>query len=304
MEISRRAVMLGAAASVGMGVPRGAVHAALRLGDSRIDVVSDGFLTLPGGFLFDPMPRDALLPILERHGQSPDQLTPPCNVTLLRRDGRTVLFDLGAGPDFSPDSGQLLDALAALDVAPEEVTDVVFTHAHPDHLWGLLDDFDDLLFYDARFMIGRAEWAYWMNPNTLHEIGEARASFAVGAQRRLERLADRITLFDDGDEVLPGVGARASFGHTPGHMAFEVHDGSQALMILGDSIGNHHVAFERPEWPSGSDHDRDAAAQTRLSLLDQLAAEKMRVVGYHLPGAGLGHVERAGGHYRFVPEGA
>ena len=151
-------------------------------------------------------------------------------------------------------------------------------------------------------MIGKKEWDYWMDPNTVDTIGDARVPFAVGAQRRLETIEDNISFFTDGQEILPGVAARQSFGHTPGHMAFEVNSGSESVMIVGDSIGNHHIAFERPDWPSGSDQDQDVAAQTRIGLLDQLAHSKMQVIGYHLSGNGLGRVEKTGSGYRFVKE--
>ena len=274
-------------------------HAQLQLGEMQIDVVSDGSLTLPGDFIFAPMPQDELGPILKEFGQSRETLTPECNVTLLRDGTRTVLFDVGSGPDFAPNSGVLLDSLDTLGVAPEDVTDVVFTHGHPDHLWGLLDDFGDPLFTEASYMIGKTEWDYWMNPNTVDEIGEARTSFAVGAKRRLEMIEDNIAFFEDGQEIMPGVAARASYGHTPGHMSFEVSNGNTSAMIVGDSIGNHHVAFARPDWTSGSDQDPETAAQTRLSLLDQLSSAKMQLIGFHLPG-GLGHVEKSGDAYTFV----
>lgn len=305
MKLPRREFMSGAAAmglGVGLGLRINPAHAQVALGDITLDVVSDGSLTLPGGFIFDPMPQDELLPILKRLGQSPDTLTPPCNVTLMRQGNRAVLFDVGSGSDFSPNSGILQDSLDALDVVPEDITDIVFTHAHPDHLWGLLDDFDDPLFPNAQYMIGSAEWDYWMNPNTVDEIGEARASFAVGAKRRLEMIEDQITFFKDGDEIMPNVAARASFGHTPGHMALEVRNGSEAVMILGDCIGNDHIAFARPEWQSGSDQDPALAASTRLSLLDQLSHEKTRVIGFHLTGNGLGYIEKATDGYTFVKD--
>ncbi len=296
---TRRNVLAQATALAAISAwPLGA-RAQLTLGTMQIDVVSDGFLNLPGDFIFGPMPQDELQVILDQHGQSRETLTPPCNVTLLRDGTRTVLFDVGSGPDFSPNSGTLIDSLDQLGVAPEDVTDVIFTHAHPDHLWGLLDDFDDPLFSEASYMIGKTEWEYWMNPNTVDEIGDARASFAVGAERRLAMLEDNITLFEDGEEILPGIAARASFGHTPGHMCFEINDGSNAAMILGDAIGNDHVAFARPDWQSGSDQEPDMAAKTRLSLLDQLTASKMQLIGFHLPG-GLGHVEKKDDSYRYV----
>lgn len=305
MPFSRRkflAAGAGLTATAALGfVPRFA-HAEINLGDIKLDVVSDGSLTLPGGFIFDPMPKDELLPILQRFGQSPDLLTPPCNVTLMRQGDRTILFDVGSGPDFSPNSGILLDSLAALNVAPEEVTDIVFTHAHPDHLWGLLDDFDDPLFPEASYMIGKAEWAYWMNPNTVDEIGTARTAFAVGAQRRLQMIEDQIAFFADGEEILPGVAARATVGHTPGHMAFEVRQGTESVMVLGDCIGNHHIAFAKPEWNSGSDQDPETAATTRVALMDQLAHEKTQVIGFHLAGNGIGYVDKMSDGYAFVTE--
>ena len=307
MQLSRRGFLTGVAgltAGSAFGLLPTIAPAQISIGTMRLDVVSDGSLTLPGGFIFDPMPQGALGPILEKYNLSRDVLTPPCNVTLLRQGNRTILFDVGSGPDFAPNSGTLLASLDALGVAPEDVTDVVFTHAHPDHLWGLLDDFDDPLFTEATYMIGQAEWDYWMNPNTVHDIGDARASFAVGAARRLAMIEDTITFFNDGDEVLPGVAARATYGHTPGHMAMEINSGSESIMILGDCIGNHHVAFEKPEWNSGSDQDQEMAAKTRVSLMDQLSNEKMRVIGYHLPGNGVGFVEKVADGFVFVPEDA
>jgi len=302
MTLSRRGFVAGGAglmAGTALGFRPTPAFAQIDLGPARLDVVSDGSLTLPAGFIFDPMPQDELAPIMEQFDLSPDVLTPPCNVTLMRSGDRVVLFDVGSGPDFAPNAGTLLTSLETLGITPEDVTDVVFTHAHPDHLWGLLDDFDDPLFGNASYLIGRAEWDYWMAPDTVDTIDDARVAFAVGAQRRLEMIEDSIAFFEDGEEILPGVAARATFGHTPGHMAFEVRSGSNAVMILGDCIGNHHVAFARPDWHSGADQDQDLAARTRVALMDQLAAEQMQIIGYHLP-QGAGYVEKGSDGYTFT----
>lgn len=302
MTFSRRGFMrtgTGALATAALGFAPRTAFSRIDLGEMRIDVVHDGSLTLPGGFIFDPMPKDQLAPILEHYNLSPDVLTPPCNVTLLRSGDRAVLFDVGAGPDFSPNAGTLLASLAALGVRPDDITDVVFTHVHPDHLWGLLDDFDDPVFANATYQIGKVEWDYWMDPNTVDTIGDSRVTFAVGAARRLAAIEDNISFFNDGQEILPDVAARASFGHTPGHMAFEIRSGSTAVMVLGDCIANHHVAFARPAWRSGSDQDQDLAAETRVALMDQLASEQMQVIGYHLP-QGAGYVEKSGDGYVFT----
>jgi glyoxylase-like metal-dependent hydrolase (beta-lactamase superfamily II) len=297
--ITRRMLMAGAAGlGAAMAMPRW-LHASVQIGDWQLDTLSDGNLMLPADFILGPMPADEVAPILARNGiVAGEPLTPPCNVTLLRGQGRVVLFDAGSGLAFQPSVGELPDALFALGVDPADVTDVVFTHAHPDHLWGALDDFDEAMFYNARHYMGAGELAYWRDPDTVNSIGEARQAFAIGAARRLEMLGDMVESFDDGNEVLPGVTAVLTPGHTPGHMSFTVGN----AMILGDAVGNHHVGFEAPGLLSGSDQDQAMAAETRLTLLDRIEADDMTVVGFHLPGGGIGRAERMDGAYRFVQD--
>ncbi len=301
MKLSRRDVLAG-----GLALPLmptlGWAQTTLSFGDAQIDTLSDGHLILPGALILQYLDPAEAAPILAAYGQSPDQFTPDCNVTLLRMGDRTVLFDVGAGPEFMATAGKLHEALDAAGVAPEDVTDVVFTHAHPDHLWGLLDDFGDLVFPDAAYHMGRIERDYWTDPNTVSTIGADRTVFAVGAASRLAALADQIEVFEDGAEIVPGVAARMTPGHTPGHMSFLVQSGSDAVMILGDCIANPSLAFARPDWWSGTDQDPDLAATTRTSVMDQLATDQMRLIGYHLPDGGIGRAERRDGAFVFVPE--
>lgn len=275
--------------------------ASMTLGTLQIDTLSDGHLTLPPAATFGDIPATEVTSILQEFGIAPDvPMTPDCNVTLIRDGERTILIDVGAGPDFMESAGKLADALDILGVDPTDITHVIFTHGHPDHLWGLLDDFDDPVFPNATYMIGKAEWDYWIDPKTVDTIGAARTTFAVGAKRRLESIEDSIAFFNDGEEILPSIAARATFGHTPGHMAFQVGGGSESVMVLGDCIGNHHVAFARPDWVSDSDQDGDLGIKTRTILLDQLAAEQMHLIGFHLPNPGIGRAEKRGDGYVFV----
>ena len=296
MHLTRRTFLASASAALPF---RAFAGGTLSLGAMRIDTLSDGSLVLPADFILGGMPQDELAAILARHGMPTDRYEPPCNLTLLRDGTNTVLFDAGSGHDFMPSAGKILDALDAAGVAPEEITHVVFTHGHPDHLWGVLDDFDEPLFAGAEHLMGAVEHAYWTDPATVDTIGEARASFAAGAKRRLEAM--EMTLFADGDEILPGVTAVMTPGHTPGHMAFALQSAEGRVMLTGDALGNPHVAFERPGWASGSDQDPAMAADTRAALLARLVEGGGAVIGFHLPEGGIGRAERDGEAYRFVP---
>ncbi|WP_316013526.1 MBL fold metallo-hydrolase [Roseobacter sp. HKCCA0434] len=296
----RRQFLAGAGAGLILGPSL--LRAQGMAGGWEVLSLSDGHLTLPADMVFGPMPQDALAPIRAELALA-ETLTPPCNVTVLRNEDRIVLIDVGSGTEFMPTAGKLPDALAEAGIDPYDVTDVILTHGHPDHIWGLVDDFDDLAFPEAAYHMGRTEFDYWTDAATVDTIGADRQSFAVGAERRLARIADRISLFEDGQEVLPGVGARATFGHTPGHMALQIGEGSDGLMVLGDCIGNDHVALLHPEWRSGSDQDPDQAVTTRVALLAELASSGMKVIGFHLTGDGVGRIEATTNTaYAFLPE--
>lgn len=303
--MQRRGFILSAAAGALLMPRRSWAMTELDLGGGTLTTLSDGYLELPGSFILGDMPQPELLEILERYdlaGQR-ETITPECNLALYRDGTNTVLFDAGAGPDFMPSAGKILDALDAAGLDPEDITHVVFTHAHPDHLWGVLDDFDEPLFANATHMMGRVEHDYWMDPDTIESIGAARQSFVAGALRRLEALP-QIDLFEADQEILPGILSIATYGHTPGHMAFQVQGATGGAIVLGDAIGNHHIGFERPDWASGSDQNPEEAAATRVALLDRITADDLTIAGFHLPDGGIGRAEKLGdAQYRFVPEG-
>ena len=262
------------------------------LGQKKLSIVSDGNLVLPLDFVFPDPPRSELTDLLAAYNLPTDALYPDCNVTILRDAERVVLFDVGSGHNFMPTAGRLLDNLAEAGISPSDVTDVVFTHAHPDHLWGLIDDFDELIFAEANYHIASAEWEFWLDEDTVNRMPEARRTFAVGAANRLPYLEDRVHLFAGGDEVLPGIEAVDT--------SFVVHEAGESVMITGDAITNVAVSFERPDWPSGSDQDTAMGAAARVRLLDRVVADGTSIVGFHLPHPGAGRVERKGTAYRFV----
>jgi len=270
-------------------------------GNGTLSVVSDGYLSLPRSFLYpDSIDRSELDAVLTAHNLDTTTLTPDCNVTIWRTGERLILFDVGSGPNFMPTAGQLVENLFAIDIDPADVTDVVFTHAHPDHLWGLLDDFDELICPNATYHMSATEWDYWRADDTLDKTPDARKSFVVGAQNRFPLIEDVMQLFAPGEEILPGVEAVATHGHTPGHTSFNIHSGNDSIMLVGDALTNVAVSFAKPAWHTNSDQNPEQGAATRLKLLDRLSADQSILIGYHLPQSGIGRVAREKNAYRFV----
>lgn len=266
-----------------------------------LESLSDGALSFPTSFYLPDVPTVETESLLKQHGLAPDSVTPDCNVTLMRSTDRLVLFDTGAGSRFVDSVGLLADSLDAFGVDPGDVTDVVFTHAHPDHLWGVLDDFDDPVFADATHHISKVEWDFWIADATIDLLPEDQKSFAAGAKRHLEAIEDKVVRFDFESEILPGIFAVDTSGHTPGHTSFEIRRDGLQFMVIGDALAHPIISFQKPDWALGTDYDPQKAVATRNQLLGRLVDEKIGFLGYHLTAPGLGHADRYDGAYRFVP---
>ncbi len=308
ISLSRRDILKGGAALAGAvwaggaGLfPAAAASPTITIGDKEISVVSDGLMNLPLNFVLPDTPEDQIATLFKAYGLSMDGLHPDCNPTLLKTGNRVVMFDAGAGPAFMTSTGKLAANLRSAGIDASAVTDVILTHAHPDHIWGVVDDFDELLFPEATYHISQTEWNYWRAEDTLQRMPEARKAFVVGARNRFGAIGERVSFFEDGDEILSGIEAVATPGHTPGHTSFAVHGGGETVMVIGDAISNVAVSFERPDWHWGADVDQELGARTRFRLLDRLAADKGRLIGFHLPYPGAGRVVKSGNAYRFAP---
>lgn len=303
MRLTTRRQVLAGAAALGAAamLPRPVVaRSVARLGEREVISVSDGGFVLPVGMAAAGRANDEVRALLAASNLPTDRIESVLNVTLLREGDSYTLFDCGAGQNFLAGSGKLGENLAAAGIAPEKVKRVVFTHGHPDHLWGAVDDFDTPAFPEATYHFPEAERAYWQNPEIYKQLPEDRHAFAAGAQRILKLLEPKLAFFKPGTDVGNGIASIATPGHTPGHVSFELSGGSNTLIVLGDAITHSIISFRHPDWRNGSDADAALAAETRSKLLARLADQKIPIIGYHLPTPGLGRVERDGLAYRYV----
>ena len=272
------------------------------LGAFEITVLSDGNLSIPTNGLGANQDPETVRAYLESRFLSPTENYAHTNHILIDTGDARVLVDVGSGERFMPSAGKLTGNLEAAGIELDSITHVALTHAHPDHVWGMIDDFDEVRLPDATYAIGAAEYDWWMAEDRVNQVPEPMQAMVVGAQNSLEPVAEQTVMLTDGQDVVTGVRMIATGGHTPGHMSILIESEGQRLLVLGDAISHPYVSFEHPDWHGGFDVDRDAAVVTRKRLLDIAATERLTIAGYHLPFPGIGHVERVGSVYRFLPD--
>ena len=222
-----------AGAPMGVRLARARASDTLAIGDIRVRVVSDGTVALPVSFTL-PETDDADLDALFRANgmEPPREFVNQTNVVLIEVGERRILVDAGSGPTFQATAGRLTDALLEIGVAPEDVTDVVFTHGHADHLWGAVDDFEEgPRFPNARHVMGETEHAFWTDPATPETAPDWLKGLALGAARVIGTLGDSLEPAGDAAELAPGVRYVATPGHTPGHASVLVESGGSQLLL-------------------------------------------------------------------------
>jgi len=278
---------------------------ALRIGKIDVMVVSDGVLPLPTVMLAhnaDPIARAAWLHDMFLPQEAFDW---PLNAVVVRNGRQTILVDAGLGldPDLHlPRAGQLIQRLADADIDLASVTDVVLTHMHMDHVGGLLvDGVKKRLRPDLRIHVAAAEVAFWESPDfsrTRMPQGFPDALRAT-AKKFLGTYRSHLRTFEDEADVAPGVIARRTGGHTPGHSVVQLSSGGERLTFAGDAV--FPVSFAEPGWHNGFEHDPDEASRVRVRLLREVAATGEPLVATHLPFPSIGRVAVDGDAFRWVP---
>lgn len=264
-----------------------------------ITVLSDGFIMLPAEVILPDAAPEERPAILKRLGGTSDSAPFQVNIPLIRTGSDLILIDNGSGDKFQASAGKLAANLKAAGVDPASITKIVFTHAHPDHAGATIGPDGMLLYPNARYFIGEAEWQFWTDPNYEKNMPSVLHEFARGAQRDLSAVRDRITRVKPGDDIVAGMRVLDTRGHTPGHISLEV-SGRDTLIVAGDVATSNVVFFEHPNWHFGFDTEPEIALKNRKAFLDRAANEKIKLLGYHWAYPGVGYAERKDGAYRFV----
>jgi glyoxylase-like metal-dependent hydrolase (beta-lactamase superfamily II) len=275
-----------------------------KVGSFECTSLSDGARTfpMPDAFVRN-VAKERALAAAEAAYMPQGMITVPFNPQIINTGSRLVLIDTGFGPGIAPSVGLLPAAMAAAGIDPGAIDVVLLSHLHPDHINGVKTADGKVAFPNAEIMVPTLDWVFWMNDDNAAkaESNPMMKAYFANVRKILGDLTGKVSKYEWGKEVTPGIIALDTHGHTPGHTSFVVSSGSSKILIQSDVTHIPEFFLRNPDWHVMFDVDPEQAAATRHKFYDMAAAEKVLIVGFHFSFPSLGHVEKDGAGYRLVP---
>lgn len=282
----------------------------MKIGDIEAVVLSDGYIRISPiqPSMAPDITSKQLSGFLNGNDSDTQSIDLAMNILLLKKGDKFILFDSGSGSDMGPTGGCLKDNLAIIGVSPEQITDIVVTHAHMDHIAGLLDSNGKSIYPDANVYMTQIEYDFWMSENPDFSRSKSKDTAMVATMVKyirniLTTLKPQIKLVADKDILLDCIEVELAPGHTPGHIISTVFSNNEKLVVMADIVHATNILFANPRWGTAFDYDFNLGVETRLDILKKLSATNNTVVfGYHQPYPGIGRIKQiANESYEWVP---
>ena len=273
------------------------------VGDFEVTAISDGTVKLPMLKLMNNQPPEKIAEALKR-GFLKELVETSVNTYLINTGSKLVLIDTGAAGLFGPTLGNLVNNLKAAGYKPEQVDEIYITHMHPDHVGGLMAE-GSIAFPNATLRIDKRDVDFWLSDANLAAAPDGNKGFFQGAMASVKPYvaAGKLKPFEGNTELVPGIRAVSTYGHTPGHASYLVESKGEKLMLWGDLMHLASVQFDDPSATIAFDSDNSAAQQQRMKAFDDAAKGGYLVGITHVAFPGLGNLRPAanGKGYVWVP---
>ena len=275
---------------------------AFKIGNDKAVALKDGAIQEPndGKSFLVGQPTADVAAVLKSGGAPGDHFEFSIEPLLVHSGKRVLLFDTGAGSNFGPVAGKLLQSLAAAGEQPGSVTDIFISHAHGDHVGGLVTSSGALAFPNATIHMSAAEWKWLsgMSAEDAKNVGVQEVAALVSAIR------PKVVSFQPGAELVPGVVTAVDIkGHTPGHSGYRIGTPSNNILFVGDAVHSYVVSVRKPSWHIAFDLDQQTGAASRTNLVEQSAATGQRLYVEHFPFPGIGKITKDNsGGYKWTAE--
>ena len=272
-----------------------------KIGDYSAVALKDGTLLMPvdGKSFVVGQPNEAVGAVLKAGGAPADHFEFSIQPLLVHAGVHVLLFDTGAGGFFGDIAGKLPESMMAAGEKPAGVTDIFISHAHGDHIGGLITLSGALAFPNATIHISAPEWK-WLSGLSADEaknFGIQQVSALVSA------IKPKVVAFEPGADLLPGIVKAVELkGHTPGHSGYRITSGTESMLLFGDAMHSYLVSVRKPSWKIAFDGDQQLGATTRVALVKSSAASGQRLYSEHFPFPGIGKIVKGKDGASWQPE--
>ncbi len=273
-----------------------------RVGDIKVTALLDGYFELPTNIILGYDEAAAKASTSQSYRRFSSESVPvPVNSYVLDTGKEMILLGAGAPTFMSPTLGQLVPNMRAAGIDPDDITTVLLTHTHPDHVASLADGDGNRFFKNATLMLSETEWNFIHNDDIRNAAPKEFQGMIDFARFALAPYDKDRQMFTGETELFPSITSSPLPGHTPGHTGYEIRSNGEQLFFWGDIIHFLTLQFANPDWKVIFDADVELANKTRRAILERASAEKMAVAGAHLDFPGIGYVETSGETYRYIP---
>lgn len=319
-DITRRHLLAGSAAAAALplaaSLPTKAAAPAAskqapgvyryKVGDFEVTVVTDGGRVAPlADTLVRNASKDQVNAALQAAFMERDKFPFFFNPVVINTGAKLIAIDTGNGPGAFEQSkgevGQYQTNLAAAGLSAAAIDAVVISHFHGDHINGLLTADGKPMFPNAEVLVPAAEYKFWMDDGNLARASDGLKGGFNNVRRIMGALGGKVAHYEAGKEVLPGIEAVATYGHTPGHTSHIVSSGGQSVVMQADVTNLPALFVRNPGWHASFDMDGAMAEEARRKLYDRIAADRLIVQGYHYSFPAAAHIEKDGNGYRANP---